>query len=273
MEYLHKDEYMHLAPDEAGSVRVNHDSDDCQGDSKSMIITRKEDGTINACCFRCGLYGSYSEVYYRPATSTKPTVCLGDGSRPCLKLPYDAEGDHAKWPPQARVWIYGGRLSSDQTRELGAVYSPSMGRVLLPVYDWEERSRLIGWVSRKIKADDSRPKYLTETLDNSKFIWYNNTFGGSDTLVITEDILSALRTSKYYPSLSLLGVYLKPAALSIVKQYTKFIIWLDNDNPQVKRQQLVLKNSLELIGDVIILHTAKDPKSYSDDEMKEVLGI
>ncbi len=273
MEYLHKDEYIHLAPDDAGSVRVNHDSDDCQGDSKSMIITREEDGHIRATCFRCGLFGSHSETYYRPKQNTKPTVCLGDGSCPSIKLPYDSERDGSKWPPAARVFIYGGRLSQEQTDRLGAVYSPSVGRVLLPIHDWEDEDRLIGWVSRKVKADDSRPKYLTEAIDNEKFFWYNKTLSTSDTLVITEDILSALRTSKYFPSLALLGVYLKPSTLSIIKQYTKFIIWLDNDNPQVKKQQLVLKKTLELLGEVRIVHTEKDPKSHSDDEMKEVLGL
>jgi hypothetical protein len=50
--------------------------------------------------------------------------------------------------------------------------------------------------------------------------------------------------------------------------YNDFIVFLDDDNAQVKKQQVVLKNRLESFGNVCIIHSGGiDPKEMSDKEL------
>ena len=55
MARLNKEDYLEIGQGlECGQkVRVSHDTAECSGSSKSLLIERKEDGTISAYCFRC----------------------------------------------------------------------------------------------------------------------------------------------------------------------------------------------------------------------------
>jgi len=56
-----------------------------------------------------------------------------------------------------------------------------------------------------------------------------------------------------------------------VSGYEEYVIFLDDDNADVRRQELILKNRLDVFGKARIIHTDKDPKEYTDQELKEIL--
>ena len=138
----------------------------------------------------------------------------------------------------------------------------------MPIYRGGE---LTGYQLRKIEAADKRPKYLT--MANVKPLFWTSALLSSSVLVITEDILSGIKCSRFHNSLALLTATPNDTVIEwIVKQsYTSYIIFLDNDNRQVKQSQVALKNRLSLFGDATIIHADKDPKEHSNRELEELL--
>ena len=93
---LDKSLILELAPALPGIVRVNHNTKYCSGDSKSLRIERKADGTIWAKCFRCGEW---------TALNTKIKSFTFDGGEEQEDLPPpEFEEDINKWPPKAANW-------------------------------------------------------------------------------------------------------------------------------------------------------------------------
>jgi hypothetical protein len=62
-----------------------------------------------------------------------------------------------------------------------------------------------------------------------------------------------------------------PMAKDFLTQFDKFYIWLDMDNPQVIRQALKLLKKLRILGETKLISTPKDPKYYSEDDIKRIL--
>lgn len=106
----------------------------------------------------------------------------------------------------------------------------------------------------------------------------------SDTLVIVEDYISAIRYSRIANALCLFGTNMKPKAIKSVAEFKNIVIHLDGDEPGQKAASelynklcdTILKRSKMYAFDqtscsVRSLLTNKDPKCYSDYELKEIL--
>ena len=88
-----------------------------------------------------------------------------------------------------------------------------------------------------------------------------------------EDIISGIRLGRHVSSAALLGTSISDLALNvIVREFDNFIIFMDDDNADVRMKQLVLKNRLEMFAPVRVIHTnGRDAKEHSDDELEEIL--
>jgi hypothetical protein len=51
------------------------------------------------------------------------------------------------------------------------------------------------------------------------------------------------------------------------------LIWLDNDNATVKIHQAKIKQRLDLFGECVIIKSPKNPKAYTDEEIKTWLSL
>lgn len=165
MARLPLDEWLDYAPDKPGRVRVNHTSPDCVGGRESMIVERKDDGTANAYCFRCGGGGYHSPVrHFKPprkaGDSGLASPVISSGSR-CTP-PRDASGDWRAFPRVAREWLMGGGVSAVISREQGFLWSEETERLWIPVRQYSKvttGSKLVGYVERGF----SPKSYLTRT--------------------------------------------------------------------------------------------------------------
>ena len=85
------------------------------------------------------------------------------------------------------------------------------------------------------------------------------------------------KCARIMPTIALLGAdmgdNLVSFAINNAKEGSKFIIFLDDDNRQVRLNQLKIKVKLEQCGYPVRIITGigKDPKACSDDELKEIL--
>lgn len=145
----------------------------------------------------------------------------------------------------------------------GFLYSAGSQELFIPV---RNNGVLVGWVVRCF-AEDGR-KYDTITEDSSKFFGFYPSSGKK--IVIVEDVLSALRVAPICDSITVLGVFLKPEALSVIANsgYEEAVIFLDGDNSQVKMAARRMATRLSPFLRTRIIETGKDPKLHTDEELR-----
>lgn len=274
--WMPRSEWEHLVPESVGKIRANHKGESCSGDSDSLIIERRSDGSVSAHCFRCGGSG-----FIGPAGYFKPPVRLyessdggGDGhvSETGLWLPDDASGEWGAFPVEAKKWLLDARISPVIIADRGFMWSDSKAALYIPVQ--QEGDSAFG---RKIVGHAVRlfnPKgYFTKTNDKDNFYGYYKAPVETDTVVLVEDVLSAIRVAEVVDSISLMGVHVKPAVLSRVLTggYKRAIIFLDGDNPQVRMKAREAAKRLSWLPTRIV-ETGTDPKRHSKEELDKLLG-
>jgi hypothetical protein len=191
-------------------------------------------------------------------------------------------------------------MTKEEIKDARIGYSFYRGRVIIPTYGKD--GRLLSWQGREIRGVTEKsphekallqeghrtscPKYDTKNAKGTKKgdmlqsvipkrVCNDTDCMDSTTdkcLVITEDRLSAIKCARFHDALSLNGSSVKAKDLTNLGKYDIIYIFLDNDNNEVKKSQLRLKQSLELLyPKVVVVHANKDPKEHTMQELKEVL--
>lgn len=264
------EKYSWLAPGE--SERENHETPDCSGSSKSLKVTMGEnDGILRANCYRCGASGFFRYTSYPKINAAKKRNVdsdakpVGIGTR--IALPRQAVGDYSHFGIAARVWLGRAGITEEEVREYNILWNPVTKLLLIPIYS---EGKLVGYQSRSFEDNVSRYKTYTDNVN--KMLFRSKKIEG-DTVVIVEDALSAIKVGRVLPSISLMGFKPSDGFMSAVKDYDKFFIWLDNDNKYVKLGQSELSTRLGIYGHTHVIHTDKDPKMHSEQEIRGLLCI
>lgn len=273
MKFLKESEFVPFAPEQEGKVRINHSSEDCSGESKSMIVERKHDGSVFGYCHRCCKLGTYNSPY-RTSVGTlhggKSTSRVH--RRKHLPVAAGFEQIHGcygrsvdkwdLWPEQPRRWLKGYSISDAESRRYSLTYGKDCNALFLPFIG--------GWQARNF--DEWKPKYYTFVEEGSLPLWDRAGSIGPD-IVIVEDIISAIKVSRIVPAVSVLGVTPNDAVIAyLLKRYKHFTIFMDDDTQQVKKAQRALRNRLAQVGEArIITGVGRDPKECSMTELREIL--
>lgn len=283
---LIKDTWLPFAPERKGTIRINHNTQACSGDSKSLAITRKENGDLSAICWRCGATGFESATrHFRDprraaAEDEQPAVKHVDGYR----LPGDAS---TFYPPEVTGWLSKAGVVPDQAIAWGFRWTDDGLKqgdrwvipprtLLIPV---EKEIHAMGPEAAGYVLRGFDPKsYLTLTHAKAGF-WglirgLPEHSGKGGTLVLVEDVLSARRVAAGAgcDALALCGVSLKAEALQWVLRegYGEAVIYLDADNPQVKMNARKLSKALGWMPTRIV-ETGTDPKREPNERLKALI--
>jgi hypothetical protein len=272
MNYLKHKEFVPLAPD-SGFVRVNHDSMECAGDSQSMKIEVKEDGSLFAYCHRCGKSGRYNTPYFTAAKAARnhsqaDSLARRSGQR--------ADGykratcDMDQWSPDARQWIIKAGISQLEVTANDIRYDKEIDGIFLSV---RNHHGLCGYILRRLNYDG--PKCINDFDCTAVPICHVSRppISSSDMVVLVEDILSCIKVGRQYNAVALLGTTASTPLINwLGKTYNEYVVWLDDDSKIVKNKQRVLRNTLSLLGESrIITGVGRDPKYLSNTEIKEVI--
>ena len=167
-------------------------------------------------------------------------------------------------------------VSVDVAKHYGFGWSESMGRVVLPVYD--EVGNLCTTQSRAVYPDQ-KPKYMNKKNgDMTCVAFYSDDallLGEPVTqgIVITEDILSAVRVGRLMPSVSTLGTNLSDKlCMRLIRALNGIVcVWYDGDEAGVRGARKAYK-TLRMQGvQAKIIKTEKDPKEYSNAEIRSII--
>ncbi len=265
MDRMTTDEFVPLAPAH-GKVRVNHTSDSCSGGRDSMIVERKEDGSISAYCFRCGARGYAGADGYRKS-STELRERFGgvrsDVGRGPVRSKPESGGvkGYGGFPAHVRAWLSGGgilHVDCDQYE-----YFDKEDALYIPV---QQGVDVVGWVRRSFNPKDYRPVPLVSM---DKFYAHYHT-AEAGTVVLTEDVLSAYRcfVESGHDSISLMGTEIRDTIVDTIMRcrYHTAIVFLDGDNPTVRVKARKIAKRLPFLSTRII-EDGRDPKRHSKEEL------
>ncbi len=271
-KFLKHKEFLPFAPEYTGKVRVNHLSPDCGGDSKSMIVERKDDGSIFGYCHRCSKSGNYDSPYSKGSQRGKKHSDLtaqSAGHSRRSECYASASTQPLDWPAEVRARLRAYGLSDKELIENDIRYSEELDGLYLTVTN---ATGPIGYTLRRFNWEG--PKYLFDisSSDGPALHWPPATRLGG-TVVLTEDILSAIKVSRHANAIATLGTSPSVTVLAwLIRSYSDFVIFYDDDNLIVKKQQRVLRNTLANMGTCrIITGVGKDPKECSNAELQELL--
>ena len=247
---------------EGETAHVHHCKEGHNNDR--LYISNKEDCYLFY-CHHCGSKGKldkHLKHYHRHVTpKAKPKYVSANP-------PEDAEFKVMHWPVKAIAWLAKAKLNVKQIEQQGMWWSEKLQRVGIPVV----ANGYQGFIARNIDAHGA--KYLVKRKDDQKFIFRRRPKKDSRTVVIVEDALSCIRLSYAgYNAVALQGTSLTDTMLSyLLDHYDNFIVWLDDDKPEVKIKQVKLKQELDLFGKVSMRKTPNDPKEYTADELRLIVG-
>jgi len=287
------EDWIDSVPDNVGDqTHINH----CKpgkGNAK-LYIKRVENGAV-AFCHHCGERGyasnrilevggsaragthSSRSTAYPVGVDCKPDETSGalsgglrgNVTKNICVLPKDAVNRVARWGNNdAKVWILKYGIPAHVIDAAGVCWSDYISSIIFPKY---LEGELVAYQTRRFPPDDG-PKYLTRGDSNSPYDALQGPVKG-DTCVLVEDYMSALKVSQIVSACQLGGTMIRDSQMRhLLKDYSRFIIMLDNDNWQVKMNQVKLARKLGVYSSKVdIISLDMDPKEHKLSELKALL--
>lgn len=250
---------------------------ECCAHDKSLMVSNEERG-YRAYCFRCGPRGfvAHGDFSIDQLRRRREEFALLQEAN--VRLPNDFT---TEIPPNEAIWLYRAGISAALAKHYGFGFSPSLKRVVLPVYSGERRT-LVGFTARSTIG--AKPKYIERTRSPAHAVFTADSStalpatddwpeGSGPDLVITEDILSAVRVGRLVRRcVALMGTSANEHQLASTEGCRTIAVWLDPDRAGKTAAHKLLRR-LALQGyKTIAIRTEQDPKRYSNREIRSLLS-
>ena len=165
----------------------------------------------------------------------------------------------AEIPRKAMQWLLSYGISQEEIDEYGIKWNPTQQLLVLI-------EGLKYWQGRSF-SEHTKQKYMSQGKKPDTI------YGMGDTLVLVEDVLSAIKIARLrdeYCAMPVLGSTLSfESEQSLSKQFKTIYVWLDRDKAL---NALRIKRRLHQKGITSrIIVTELDPKVYSKEQLKEYL--
>ena len=235
----------------------------CCGKNNDAVVSCKR-GTYAYHCFKCD-----SSEYHR--CGDRPLVDLEflneQATRPLtLKLPEDFT---TEIPRQHKIWLYRASIDDATCLEQGIGWSDHLQRIVLPIYG--NGNQLLYYQARAVHKGQI-PKYLNPKVNKDSLLYWVGRNESKRRIVVTEDILSAIRVGKHTPACSILGTKTSDQQAGLLSEYTMVSYWLDPDKAGRKGSREGCRK-LSLCTGTEILTSNKDPKNLPDRVLRQVLCL
>ena len=235
------------------------------GNSASQLVSHSQNG-YSRHCFRCGEHEFKPHGQRRLSDLIRHQLEYKMINDKVVALPDDYTLDV---PQHAMMWYVKVGISPDLARDHGIGYSPSLDRVVLPVYN--RATGTLDAVQMRSVDKNRKPKYLNPQGANvSRALFEVGESKGA--VVVVEDILSAIKVGRVVPTASILGTSLTDErALRLARDNSIVILWLDADGAGYSGTRKAVKK-LKMLGvRVYRVDSPLDPKAYNMGEIEDKL--
>ena len=180
----------------------------------------------------------------------------------CPPLPDDAECALLDGCSSGLLWLKKYGLTNGEISQHCIKWSKSQQQIIFPFYD--DEWNVLAWQARNFSINSC--KYMTAgSTDNVLPILGLTTHEEKD-IILVEDMVSAIKVSRHYRAMPLLGSSASHRKLGRLCFYTDTVrFWLDADklNMSIKMSKALSQMNIK----TSIIHTERDPKEYSDAEI------
>ena len=196
----------------------------CDGgkSKESTLSCRRTDAGVLYNCKRasCGKSGIVGGVPGNTLPSAKRKEKVRSYSGPLADLPQDVY--------EAKFKLFD--IEYETCVAEGIKYAPEIRRVYMPVYDY--RHYQIGEILRAVDDTSTKPKALTNKFSpDVPFIHFPLRARVTDSLLVVEDMVSAIKASQVAPAVALLGTHLTEDTIEQFRSIgvKRITIMLDGD--------------------------------------------
>jgi 5S rRNA maturation endonuclease (ribonuclease M5) len=201
---------------------------------------------------------------------TRPTV------KPGLTIPKSSL-KVSEWPVSVLKWLYSYYVFDDVIKKHRISYIEESNSILYYVMEDNEVvfAQTRGFPNKYIRGIGAKQLYKVDNNHN--------------TVVIVEDYVSAMRLAENnVDSICLFGTSMKDEDIKpILSRWDNIIMWLDGDEAGIKGRKTIEKKLKRQIKElkvkyplrypqnwsILSVSSEKDPKCYSDIEIKEMLCL
>ena len=207
-------------------------------------------------CFGCG--------YYESGRVIDRVMGLRNKKDPVDKFIYIPADLGDSIHPRGRAWLDKYGITSQEISNYGFKWSPSREWLVMPSFPTGDT---IPYQARCFdKNADERKTFTGGAVD-----LIVNIYGvKSDSVVIVEDPISAIKVARQTQAMPLYGSHISSNKMLKVGNFVdEIVVWLDYDKTDVAFKILNTIRSFGIRGRLII--TTKDPKDYDDNEISDIL--
>ena len=284
----------HVPSNSDEQVNINHVGCPAGTDNKRRLyVKRKINGEVVWYCHHCDGRGSWkpdgstrrSSVHlpaYNVAHGYAYQAAEQQSTKTTAQFSRQTEVSPQKFSTKATAWLRRYGITDSEVIDYGIGYVPDYAtisnsrrdRVVLPCYS---STGLAVLQHRKLDTDYDSRKYVTNGngVFDSKYRCRRivETYDPW-TVVLVEDILSAIKVGRQFRSIALLTVHADyDKLLESIAHATKIVVWLDNDNIAVRKAARMLQRKLGLLGKQVSVVTSNaDPKHHTDAEILEIIS-
>ena len=187
------------------------------------------------------------------------------------KLPYLPIDCDTIYPERALEWVEQYELTREDLYRHNALWSETMQRLIFPMF---ADGQLLAWQGRSFFLDEESQKKYPKWFGKGNLKDTFNIINQNNRLVLTEDIISAIKVSKCgVGAMPLFGCQIGRERFkrlySLIDRGSDVLIWLDPD----KRKEALLEERMGLLSGLAtrVIFSSKDPKEHSFGEIEEKL--
>lgn len=230
-------------------------------DTKGDNLVSYSDG--HSYCYGCG--------YTVGSSTRKLSNYIDNNSQPApvghkVFLPTDCTFDY---PSIAVEWVGQYQISISSLARHRVMWSPSKERLIFPIIGGEDN--FLAYVGRNFNLSDGKPKWVAYGDLKNTYHFLGEEKG---TLVLCEDIVSAIKLSKFVQAMPLFGNHIGidrwKRLFKIISRGVQCIIWLDPDMRLKSIGESYLGSSIGM--NVRTILSDKDPKEHTYDEIRNILA-
>lgn len=225
----------------------------------------KDRGHNNLAIYDDGSYYCFSCGYCKASSGLSKITQVQQVPRKPLSLPRDVTTTLSR---DAEEFLGKYDITLTDISNNTILWSPWYERVIFPVLG--AKGDLLAWQGRYLGTKENQAKWYSQgdlksichVLGNSK----------ARVLVLTEDIISAIKVAHIpqVKTMPIFGSHISTQRLLQIKQLCDTIcVWLDKDKE--KESLKFAKTAREFGIPAVSIITDKDPKDYTNDEIKEWL--
>lgn len=214
-------------------------------------LVQFDDGSY---CFSCGYRENGDKLFkLRKRKETRGTL---------PSLPSDVTDD---LPLKCLDWLNSYNLTTDEISKF--LWTEKYERLIYPVFDLS--GNLVMTSGRKFPSDSEKhSKYRSEGEVLKVYHFIGKPSAG---IILTEDVVSAIKVGRQYYAMPIWGAQIPLERIrTLATMFSELWIWLDPDKAKYSlKVRAEAAPYFDLVRSII---TTKDPKCYSDEEIKEILN-